>query len=169
MSRPNADVRSSSYDRTRDLPMSSARIVSLVARREILARLKDKSFILSSLFIVVLILGSVVFQVLIQSGANSVSVGIAGGPQQLSTAIQEQADALGLDAEVIEYDTEEAAVQGVESEAVDAAVIDGESVLVNESLDGNLEAAIRGAVTGLALADRLADQVWIPIYCDLCR
>lgn len=158
MSQPDADVETSSYDRTGDLPMSSARIVSLVARREILARLKDKNFILSSLFIVVLILGSVVFQVLIQSGANSVSVGIAGGPQQLSTAIQEQADALGLDAEVIEYDTEEAARQAVESEAVDAAVIDGESVLVNESLDGNLEAAIRGAVTGLALADRLAES-----------
>ncbi len=157
MSQPDADVETSSYDRTGDLPMSSARIVSLVARREILARLKDKNFILSSLFIVVLILGSVVFQVLMQSGANSVSVGIAGGPQQLSTAIQEQADALGLDAEVIEYDTEEAARQEVESEAVDAAVIDGESVLVNESLDGNLEAAIRGAVTGLALADRLAE------------
>ncbi len=157
MSRPNADVRSSSYDRTGDLPMSSARIVSLVARREILARLKDKSFILSSLFIVVLILGSVVFQVLIQSGANSVSVGIAGGPQQLSTAIQEQADALGLDAEVIEYDTEEVARQAVESEEVDAAVIDRETILVNESLDDNLGAAINGAVAGLALADRLAE------------
>ena len=138
--------------------MTSSHIVGLVARREILTRLKDKGFIVSSIFIIVLIMGSVVFQVLIQSGASSVSVGITGGPQDFSAAIEEQADVLGLDAEVTEYDDESAAREAVQSEEIDAAVVDGNSVLVNESLDDALGAAISGAINGLTLAQRLTDE-----------
>ncbi|MBA3280062.1 MAG: ABC transporter permease [Geodermatophilaceae bacterium] len=138
--------------------MSSSRVVSLIARREILTRLKDKGFIASSIFIIVLIMGSVVFQVLIQSGASNVTVGLTGAPQGLSAAIQEQADIFGLDAEVIEYDDESAARAAVQGEEIDAAVIDGNSVLVSESLDDTLGAAINGAVNGLALARRLVDE-----------
>jgi len=148
----------SSYDRTGDVRMTSSHIVGLVARREILTRLKDKGFIVSSIFIIVLIMGSVVFQVLIQSGASSVSVGITGGPQDFSAAIEEQADVLGLDAEVTEYDDESAAREAVQSEEIDAAVVDGSSVLVNESLDDALGAAISGAINGLTHAQRLADE-----------
>ena len=137
--------------------MTSSRIVGLIARREIRTRLKDKGFIASSIFIIVLIMGSVVFQVLIQSGASTVSVGVVGGPQQLTSAITEQAAVFGLDASVTEYDDEADARQAVESEEIDAAVIDGESVVVNESLDDSLGAAIFGAVNGLVLAERLAD------------
>jgi len=86
--------------------MTSSRIVGLIARREIRTRLKDKGFIASSIFIIVLIMGSVVFQVLIQSGASTVSVGVVGGPQQLASAITEQAAVFGLDASVTEYDDE---------------------------------------------------------------
>ena len=148
----------SSYDRTGDVRMTSSHIVGLVARREILTRLKDKGFIVSSIFIIVLIMGSVVFQVLIQSGASSVAVGITGGPQDFSAAIEEQADALGLDAEVTEYDDESTAREAVQSEEIDAAVVDGNSVLVNESLDDALGAAISGAINGLTHAQRLADE-----------
>jgi len=148
----------SSYDRTGDVRMTSSHIVGLVARREILTRLTDKGFIVSSIFIIVLIMGSVVFQVLIQSGASSVSVGITDGPQDFSTAIEEQADVLGLDAEVTEYDDESAAREAVQSEEIDAAVVDGNSVLVNESLDDALGAAISGAINGLTLAQRLTDE-----------
>ena len=109
-------------------------------------------------FIIVLIMGSVVFQVLIQSGASSVAVGITGGPQYFSAAIEEQADALGLDAEVTEYDDESTAREAVQSEEIDAAVVDGSSVLVNESLDDALGAAISGAINGLTHAQRLADE-----------
>lgn len=137
--------------------MTSSRIVGLIARREIRTRLKDKGFIASSIFIIVLIMGSVVFQVLIQSGASNVSVGIVGGPQELSSAITEQAAVFGLDVSVTVYDDEADARQAVESEEIDAAVIDGESVVVNESLDDSLGAAIFGAVNGLVLAERLAD------------
>jgi ABC-2 type transport system permease protein len=137
--------------------MTSSRIVGLIARREIRTRLKDKGFIASSIFIIVLIMGSVVFQVLIQSGASTVSVGVVGGPQQLASAITEQAAVFGLDASVTEYDDEADARQAVESGEIDAAVIDGESVVVNESLDDSLGAAIFGAVNGLVLAERLAD------------
>ncbi len=158
MSGPEDRKAASSYDRTGDVPMSSSRVVSLIARREILTRLKDKGFIVSSIFIIVLIMGSVVFQVLIQSGASNVSVGVAGGPEDLSAAIEAQADALGLDASITEYDDEAAAREAVETGQIDAAVIDAESVLVDESLDEALGAAINGAVNGLALAQRLADE-----------
>ena len=157
MSAVGASTENSSYDRTGDVRMTSSRIVGLIARREIRTRLKDKGFIASSIFIIVLIMGSVVFQVLIQSGASTVSVGVVGGPQQLASAITEQAAVFGLDASVTEYDDEADARQAVESGEIDAAVIDGESVVVNESLDDSLGAAIFGAVNGLVLAERLAD------------
>jgi len=147
----------SGYDRTGDLPMTSARIVSLIAEREIRSRLRDKGFIVSSIVILVLILGSVVFQVVIQSGSNKVSLGIAGGPQGVSEAIQEQAEAFGLEAEVTEYDNADAARRAVEDEEIDAAVIDAESVVVYESLDDTLGAVINGAVNGVAISDRPAD------------
>jgi len=152
-----ATAKTASYDRTGDVRMSSSRTVGLIARREILTRLRDKGFIGSSIFIVVLILGSVVFQVLLQSGASNVSVGLTGGPQQLAAAIREQADALGLDAEVSEYDDEAAARRAVESEEIDAAVINAETVLVNESLNDNLGVALTSAVNSVVLAQRLAE------------
>ncbi len=161
MSTPNGDT-GTSYDRSGDVAMSSSRIVGLIARREILSRLKDKGFIVSSIFIIVLIMGSVVFQVLIQSGASNVAVGVADGPQGLSEALEQQADALGLVAAVTEYDGEDAARQAVEDEEVDAAVIDGESVIVNESLEDTLGAAINDAVNGLVVAERL-DEAGVDI------
>jgi len=148
----------SAYDRTADVPMTSSRIVRLIARREVSTRLKDKGFIASSVFIILLIMGSVVFQVLIQSGADEVAVGVTGEPQGLSAAIEDQASALGLTAEVTEYDDEAAVREALEAEEIDAAVIDAESVLVNESLDERLRVAIEGAVTGLTIADRLAEE-----------
>ena len=166
------DADASSYDRTEDVRMSNAHIVGLIARREIVSRLRDKGFIISSLFILVLLIGSVVFQVLIQSGASEVSVGVAGGPQGLSAAIEEQADAFGLDAEVTEYDDADAARAAVEAEEVDAAVVDAETVLVNESLDDPLASAINSAVNGLVISERLADagvdpDVLTPVSLDV--
>lgn len=146
----------SGYDRTSDLPMTSSRIVSLIARREIVSRLKDKGFIVSSLFILVLILGSVLFQVLIQSGTNTVSVGVSGGPQGLSAAIQEEFGVFGREAEVTEYDDAAAARQAVQDEEVEAAVIDAESIVVKEELDDTLGAVINSAVNGLVISERLA-------------
>ena len=146
-----------SYDRTGDVRMSHSHIVGLVARREILTRLKDKGFIASSVFIILLIMGSVVFQVIVQSGATAVSVGVSRGPQQLSEAIAEQAAALALDAEVTEYPDEAAARQAVEDEEIDAAVIDAETVVVLESLGDDLAVAIGGAVNGLELGERLSE------------
>lgn len=153
----SASGSGSSYDRTGDVRMTSSRIVGLIAKREIVSRLKDKGFIMSSLFILVLILGTVVFQVVIQSGASAVSVGVAGGQSQLPAAIQAQSDAVGLDAEVIEYDSPDDARQAVEDEEVDAAVIDGNSVVVNQSLNDALGAAINSAVNSVTLSERLSD------------
>lgn len=146
------------YDRTGDVRMTSSHLVGLIARREVLTRLKDKGFIVSSIFIIVLIMGSVVFQVLIQSSADDASVGIVGGSQELPEAIEAQAEALGLSAQVREYDDQDAARRAVEREEIDAAVIDAETVIVNESLGDRLGAALTAAVSGLALAERLAEE-----------
>lgn len=162
----------SSYDRTGDVRMTNSHIVALIARREILTRLKDKGFIVSSIFIIVLIMGSVAFQVLIQSGADESSVGIVGGPQELPAAIESQAEALGVTAQVFEYDDEDAARLAVENEEIDAAVIDAETVIVNESLGDRLGAAINGAVNGLIIAQRLAEagvepDILEPVFLDV--
>lgn len=153
-------------------PLSNAGVIGLVAKREISSRLKDKGFLISSVVIVVLILGSVLLQVVLQSGSDTVNIGYSGGPQGIGQALEAQADALGTDADVQEFDDETAATQAVEDEDVDAVLVDGEQVIVAENLEGLTRGIFEGAVTSLNLARELADadvdpQVLQPVSLDV--
>lgn len=153
-------------------PLSNAGVIGLVARREISSRLKDKGFLISSVVIVVLILGSVLLQVVLQSGSDTVNIGYSGGPQGIGQALEAQAEALGTDADVQEFDDGDAARQAVEDEDVDAVLVDGEQVIVAENLDGLTQGIFEGAVTSLNLARELSDagvdpQVLQPVSLDV--
>ena len=140
-------------------PLSSAQLVRLVAGREISTRIRDRTFIASSVLMIVLILGVLVFQVVVNSGDDTRRVGVVGDPGQLGTAIEAQAGALGVGVEVVPLDTGDAARAAVESEDVDAALLDGTGTapeLVVREPDGTLEALVSGAVGSVALGQVLA-------------
>ncbi len=136
---------------------SSAELVRLVAGREVATRIRDKGFIVSSVVILLIIVGAMVFQVLANSGDDERRVGVVGGDASLVTALEAQGEALDVDVEVVRFDDRAAARAAVDDEDVDGALLAGDDeLLVRESADSSLEAIIQGAVGQLAIAEQLS-------------
>ena len=138
----------------------SAALVRLVAAREVSSRIRDKNFIVSSVVIIVLLLGLLAFQVVAGSGDSGSRLGIVGDDGRLGAAVQAQAEAVGVDVEVVDYTDEAAARAAVEDEAVDGVLLDGAGPapeLLVTGRDATLEALVGGAVSGVAISDRLLE------------
>ncbi|WP_104525319.1 ABC transporter permease [Blastococcus atacamensis] len=138
----------------------SAGLVRLVAAREISARLRDKNFIISSVVILVVLLGAMGMQVALGSGGDSTRIGLVGGSAALGEALEAQGEALDVDVTVVAVDDEDAARTAIEEDEVDGVLVAegaGEpELLVEQSADGALQSVVQGAVAQLALADQLA-------------
>ncbi|NEK57696.1 ABC transporter permease [Geodermatophilus sabuli] len=139
--------------------VGSAAMVRLVAGREISARVRDKNFIISSVVIILVLVGLLGFQVAVNSGSEQTRVGVAGDSAGLPQALEAQGEALGIDVTVVELADEAEARAAVDDEEVDGALLTGAApeLLVRESADGSLQAVVQGAVGQLALADQLAE------------
>jgi ABC-2 type transport system permease protein len=137
-------------------PLSSGQLVRLVAAREISTRIRDRTFIASSVLMIVLILGVLVFQVVVNSGDDTGRVGVVGDPGQLGAAIEAQAETLDVGVEVVPLDDDAAARSAVEDEEVDAALVGGTELVVREP-DAALEAVVSGAVGAVALGEVLSE------------
>ena len=140
-------------------PLGSAALVRLIASREISARLRDKNFIISSIVIIVLLVGTLGLQVVLNSGSDTTRVGVVGDPA-LEAAIQAQGKALDVDVTVKALDDEDAARAAIEDDDVDGVLIAEEGqqpeLLVEQSASGSLQAVVQGAVAQLSLSEQLA-------------
>jgi ABC-2 type transport system permease protein len=137
-----------------------AEVVRLVAGREISTRIRDKTFLISSAVILLLVLGGMVFQAVIASGADKVSVGVVGDVSTLKPVLVSQGDAVGADVTVVGLDDEAAARRAVTDGDVDGALLDGTGpsprLLVERSAGSSLTATVQGAVSQIALGGQLA-------------
>ncbi len=138
---------------------SSATLVRLVAARELTTRARDKGFIISSVVILLIIVGAMVFQVVVSSGGDESRIGVVGGDASVTSALEAQGEALGLDVTVVDLDDDAAARTAVDAEDVDGALVAGvePELLVRQSADSSLEAIVQGAVSQLALTEQLAE------------
>ncbi|CAN5124757.1 hypothetical protein BH20ACT5_BH20ACT5_13000 [soil metagenome] len=136
--------------------MTGFQAVRRIAGREIAAKLRDKGFIISTLFIVAVIVGSVVFQVVIQGGTTSYAVGVVGDRAELEPALEAQAEAMDVEIELSSYDDAEAARESVAAEDVEA-VIDGGRLYVDSGPGGQREALLNGAVAAVSAQERLVE------------
>lgn len=136
---------------------SSASLVRLVAAREVATRIRDKGFIISSVVILLVIVGAMLFQVLANSGDAESRVGLVGGDASLVTALEAQGEALDVEVEVVEFDDAAAARTAVDDEDVEGALLAGgdSELLVRDSAGSTLEAIVQGAVGQLAVAEQL--------------
>jgi ABC-2 type transport system permease protein len=138
--------------------ISGASMVRLVAAREVAARVRDKNFIISSVVIVLVLVGVLGLQVAFSSGSEETRVGLVGDPA-LRAALEQQGDALAVDVRVVELDDGAAARAAVEAGDVDGVLVldDGQEpeLLVEQSAGGSLQAVVQGAVAQLALAEQL--------------
>jgi ABC-2 type transport system permease protein len=140
--------------------LGSAALVRLVAAREISARVRDKNFIISSVVIILVLIGLLGFQVAVNSGDEETRVGVVGNSAELEQALEAQGDALEVDVTVVELDDEAAARTAVDDEEVDGALVTGAGrpeLLVRQSAGGSLQAVVQGAVGQLAVARQLAE------------
>jgi ABC-2 type transport system permease protein len=138
---------------------SSAALVRLVAGREISTRIRDKTFLISSAVILLLVLGAMIFQVIVASGAGKITVGVVGDPG-LRASLQASGKAVGAEVTVVRLPDEAAARTALAAGDVDGALIDGTGtsprLLVERSAGNTLTATVQGAVSGLAVNRQLA-------------
>ena len=140
--------------------LRSAELVRLVAGREISTRVRDKTFLVSSAVILVLVLGAMVFQAVVASGADDVTIGVVGDTAAIQPALEAQGDARGADVTVVRLADEDAARAALASEDVDGALIDAVGsdprLLVHRTPDQQMTALVQGAVGQVALGRQLA-------------
>jgi ABC-2 type transport system permease protein len=123
-------------------------------------RIRDKTFLVTSGVILLLVLGAMVFQVLVASGADKVAVGVVGDRTALQPALQAQGRAVGADVTVVGVADESAARTALRNGDVDGVLVDGTGttprLLVQRSGGGPLQSVVDGAVTQLSLGRQLA-------------
>jgi ABC-2 type transport system permease protein len=139
--------------------LGSAALVRLVAGREISARVRDKNFIISSVVIVLVLVGILGLQVALNSGDDTTRVGVVGSEAALGRALEAQGTAVDVDVEVVELDDEAAGRAALEDGDVQGVLLagDGDPVLmVEQSADGPLLAVAQGAVSQLSVGEQLA-------------
>jgi ABC-2 type transport system permease protein len=141
-------------------PHTPAQLVRLVAGREVSTRIRDKGFLVGSAVLVVLIVGMLGFQVAVNSGGDSTTVGVVGGSPAVTDALEAQGESLGTDVSVVGYDDEGTARRAVEDGDVDAALLSpsgAQPELLVEKDGGAAETLVQGAVQGMAVTQQLAD------------
>ncbi|MCW2581893.1 MAG: ABC-type Na+ efflux pump, permease component [Klenkia sp.] len=142
--------------------MSAFGQVRLVAGREMSTRVRDKGFIVSSVVIVLLVVGLMVFQLVSGSQTQTSTIGVVGGSPQVEQALVRSGESVGVEVEVTELADEAAARQAVEDGAADAALLgatgDGPQVVVQDSSDDGASAIAESAVGALSVAQQLGEQ-----------
>ncbi|MBA2441520.1 MAG: ABC transporter permease [Rubrobacter sp.] len=133
--------------------------VRLIAVREMTERLRDRGFILLTVFTLLLALGGGVLGALAGGvGPQEYEVAVVGeetGP--LAALVEEQAPAFDAEVSFEPLSDAAAAERAVEGGEVDAAVVDGERILVDGLVEGNLEALLQSSAQDLAAAETLQE------------
>ena len=124
--------------------MTPRQAVRLVARREIVERLRQRSFLVSTgITFVIVALAAVLPGVIGGGGADEYKVAVAGGgSEQVAAAAAAVAPRLDAEVESRSYPDRAAAEAAVRAEKVEAAVVDGREILVLDELPESLEQAL---------------------------
>ena len=141
-------------------PNSPARMVRLVAGREVASRIRDKNFLIGSAVLLLIIVGMLAFQVAINSGTDTTRIGVVGGSAEVTAALQTQGEALGTEVEVVDHTDEAAARTAVDEGDVEAALLSpagAQPELLVESAGGQVDTLVQGALQGLAIDQQLAE------------
>ncbi|MDV6014337.1 ABC transporter permease [Haloechinothrix sp. LS1_15] len=123
---------------------SATRSVTLVARRELRTKLRNRAFLLGTVAIIAAIGGFILLQMTLLAGAGTSTVALAGQATHISAELERNAEQLGLTVETTTIDGDEART-AVEAGDVDAVVEGSPSefhVLVESDLNERLELAL---------------------------
>ncbi|WFR72129.1 ABC transporter permease [Prescottella defluvii] len=139
------------------------RAIALVARREFLAQVRKKSFVISNVIVLIAIVGGIV-AASIFSGSDDESRSKVGlvGDQSLSAALIATGEAAGNPVEVTEVGDQQTARTQVENGDLDVAVVPGSgggvTAITKSEIDATLRIVLDGAVAAQAQNTALAAQ-----------
>ena len=88
--------------------MTSARAVSLVARREFVTKVRTRSFLIGTAVIIAVLAGYVVLQSVLFDDQQRSVVGLSGQATQLADPLREKAKAFGIEVQTRDVTTESA-------------------------------------------------------------
>ncbi|OZD00993.1 ABC transporter permease [Rhodococcus sp. 06-235-1A] len=144
--------------------LNSFSAVSLIAKREFTVQVMKKSFVISNVIILAVIVGGIIaFSIFSGSGDEERDVIGIAGDQSIAAVVEATGDAVGSPVEVREIADAGAARSGVESGDLDVALVPdgtaGAYTAVTESdLTGTLRAVVEGSVATQATNAALAQQ-----------
>ena len=143
-------------------PLSPARAIGLVARREFLTQVAKKSFVISNVIILLAIVGGIVAYSLFSGGdEDRATIGLVGD-QSLAPVLLATGDATGTPVDVVPAADEQAARDHVGSGDLDVALIPGTggsvTAVTESELNSGLRTVIDAAVMQQAQAGALAAQ-----------
>jgi ABC-2 type transport system permease protein len=133
--------------------------IKLTARREVVERTRDRSFLISTM-VTLLILGAViVIPKLFGSDSNTFDVGLVGpASQRLGPALVSQAAAADVKVRLQSPADSAAAESEVRSGKLDAAVVDGSQVIVKEQPNDRLALIVQSASRASRAQEELASH-----------
>ncbi|RAS64102.1 ABC-2 type transport system permease protein [Lentzea atacamensis] len=102
--------------------MTSARAVSLVARREFVTKVRTRSFLIGTAVIIAVLAGYVVLQSVLFDDQQRSVVGLSGQATQLADPLREKAKSFGIEVETRDVTTVDSAERQVRDGSLDALV-----------------------------------------------
>jgi ABC-2 type transport system permease protein len=134
------------------------RQIAIIARREFVERARSKVFLTTMGFIALLIIGGIALLSLIGTDEEATPLGIAGdSPTDIDRYIEEAALAFELDVTVTALGTSDDAVAAVEAGDVDAALVDGSTIVSNQGASATVTAIFTAAANAAVRADLAAE------------
>ena len=130
-------------------------MVALVARREVITRVRERSFLISTAVTLIIIAAVVVLPALFNRGGDDVKVGLVGGAATIEPALLQAARAADATLSVQRYADEPSARAAVEAGDSKAVFLSAGRVLVDEDLEGKTEQVVQVAYQQVAAAQRL--------------
>lgn len=139
-------------------PLSPARAVVLVARREFTTQVKSRSFVIGLLITLVLFGGIGAFSGFVAAQSSSATLGVTPETAAVTDALAATADLQGLDLTVVPVD-DGAGRQQVDTDALDALLTGsagGYELLGRDTVGADLQAVVSTAVQQQVLSTALA-------------
>ncbi len=130
----------------------------LIARREFLERARSRAFIVTMIVLAVIVIGGMFLVGLLAGSSEASRLGVGGdSPDAIEADIEAAAAAIDEDIVVVTYTSAEAAVAGVESGDVGAALVDGDTIVVNRGVSASTYAIFDAAANATARRDLASD------------
>jgi ABC-2 type transport system permease protein len=131
-------------------------MVPLVLRREITTRVRERSFLISTVITLLIVAAVVIVPTLFGSNDNNVTVGLVGDTATLQPALQQAAQVQGATLTVTRYPDQAAGRAAVSSGDADALFVGTDRVLVHHELTGKAQQVVQTAYRQAEGAARLA-------------